>query len=80
MTPDEFKAARRKLGLTQSQLGEILDTSPQTIRKWEMPDSASTRRSVNPVAAKVMQWMLAPGRPSEWPKIRTMRMEKNGDA
>lgn len=67
MTPEEFKEARRKLGLTQSQLGEILDTAPQTIRKWEMPDSARSRRSVNPVAARVMQWMLASGRPSEWP-------------
>ena len=42
MTPEEFKAARQKLGLTQSQLGRILDTAPQTIRKWEMPDTAST--------------------------------------
>ena len=36
MTPQEFKAARQKLGLTQSQLGHLLDTAPQTIRKWEM--------------------------------------------
>lgn len=67
MTPEEFKAARHKLGLTTAQLGRILDTAPQTIRKWEMPDTASTRRSVNPVAAQVMRWMLADGRPPEWP-------------
>lgn len=68
MTPEEFKEARRKLGLTQSQLGHILDTAPQTIRKWEMDDSRSTARSVNPVAAQVMRWMLAGFRPPEFPQ------------
>lgn len=68
MTPDEFKAARRKLGLTQAQLGTILDTAPQTIRKWEMPEGNSTARGVNPVAAQAMRWFLAGFRPDGWPK------------
>lgn len=67
MTPEEFKEARRKLGLTQSQLGVILDTAPQTIRKWELPPDKSTARSVNPVAAQVMRWMMAGFRPPEFP-------------
>ena len=67
MTPIEFKQARRKLGLTQAQLGVILDTAPQTIRKWEMDETCSTARSVNPVAARVMQWMLDGFRPPEFP-------------
>lgn len=67
MTPEEFKEARRKLGLTQSQLGLILDTAPQTIRKWEMPAGRSTARSVNPVAAQAMRWFLAGFRPGGWP-------------
>lgn len=67
MTPAEFKEARRTLGLTQSELGRILDTAPQTIRKWEMDEARSTARSVNPVAARAMQWMLAGYRPPEWP-------------
>jgi len=67
MTPAEFKDARRALGLTQSQLGTILDTAPQTIRKWELPVDRSTARSVNPVAAQVMRWMLAGFRPPEFP-------------
>lgn len=67
MTPAEFKAARKSLGLTQSQLGRILDTAPQTIRKWEMPAEASTHRKPNPVACQVMRWMLAGFRPPEWP-------------
>ena len=68
MTPDEFKAARQKLGLTQAELGRVLDTAPQTIRKWEMPDSASTARSVNPVAAQAMRWFLDGFRPPDWPR------------
>ena len=67
MTPEQFKQARKKLGLTQSQLGRILDTAPQTIRKWEMPSHRSTARSVNPVAARAMGWLLAGFRPPEWP-------------
>jgi DNA-binding transcriptional regulator YiaG len=68
MTPEEFKAGRKRLGLTVAELGRILDTLPQTIRKWESPEEASTSRSVNPVAAQVMRWMLAGFRPPEFPK------------
>jgi DNA-binding transcriptional regulator YiaG len=68
MRPDEFKAARRKLGLTQAELGAVLDTAPQTIRKWEMPPENSTARGVNPVAARVMRWLLDGFRPPEWPR------------
>jgi DNA-binding transcriptional regulator YiaG len=68
MSPEEFKSARRRLGLTQAQLGHILDTAPPTIRRWEMPPENSTARSVNPVAARAMRWMLAGFRPPEWPK------------
>jgi DNA-binding XRE family transcriptional regulator len=68
MNSHQFKQARRKLGLTQGQLGEILDTAPQTIRKWEMDETRSTARSVNPIAARVMQWMLDGYRPPEWPR------------
>ena len=67
MTPEDFKAARRRLGLTQAQLGRILDTAPQTIRKWEAHDGASTARAPNPVAARVMRWMLDGFRPPEFP-------------
>lgn len=68
MTPYEFKDARNRLGLTQAQLGAILDTDPSTIRRWEMPPGNSTARPPNPVAAQVMRWMLAGFRPPGWPK------------
>ena len=36
MTPKQFKAARRKLGLSQSALAQALGVkSDRTIRRWE---------------------------------------------
>lgn len=68
MTPDEFKAARQKLGLSAAQLGAVLGTDGRTIRKWEAdPEFASTARGPNPVAAQAMRWFLAGFRPPEWP-------------
>ncbi len=52
---------------TQSELGAVLDTAPQTIRKWEMAGERSTARSVNPVAARAISWFLSGFRPPEWP-------------
>ena len=57
LTAAEFKAARRKLGLTLARLGEIIDTDPRTIRKWEADDSASTSRDPNPIACRVLHWL-----------------------
>lgn len=68
MTSDEFKEARRKLGLSQTELGVILDTNPTTIRKWEASPERSTSRAPNPVAVQVMRWMLDGFRPPEWPE------------
>ena len=67
MSPTEFKEARYELGLSQSQLGKILDTNPTTIRKWEAEPERSTARAPNPVACQVMRWMLSGFRPPEWP-------------
>lgn len=67
MTSGEFKEARIFLGLSQAQLGEILNTSPTTIRKWEAEADRRTSRNPNPVAVQVMRWMLAGFRPPEWP-------------
>lgn len=67
MTPTEFKEARRKLGLSQRQLGILLDTNPVTIRKWETNAENSSSRKPNPVASKVMKWLLDGFRPPEFP-------------
>ena len=64
MTPDEFKAARKTLGLSAAQLGSILDTDPRTVRRWE--DESGTRPP-NPIACRVLEWMLDGYRPPNWP-------------
>ena len=68
MAPAEFKEARQKLGLSQAQLGRILNTAPQTIRKWEMGPDCSTSRPPNPIAVEAMRWFLDGFRPNTWPK------------
>lgn len=68
MRPEDFKAGRRRLGLTGSELGLVLDTAPQTIRKWKMGEERSTARSVNPVTAQAMRWTLVGFRPPEFPR------------
>jgi len=64
MTPTEFKQVRRKLGLSATQLGHILNSDPRTVRRWESEDDA---RPVNPIAMRVVQWMLDGYRPPQWP-------------
>lgn len=56
MTPQEFKDARNALGLSARQLGGILGVNPRTIRRWE---DARGDRPPNPIAARVIEWMLA---------------------
>ncbi|HMT45478.1 MAG TPA: helix-turn-helix domain-containing protein [Novosphingobium sp.] len=84
MTPDEFKAARNQLGLSLAQAADILGVNLSTLKKWEMPETASTRNKVNPTAAKAMRWMLAGFRPPEWPDrpaagISGRRPKEGGD-
>ena len=64
MTPHDFKEARRKLGLSASQLGIVLNVDSRTIRKWEHADNT---RPPNPIAVRVVTWMLDGYRPPEWP-------------
>ena len=64
MQPHEFNKARRELRLSARQLSDILNVHTRTIRKWE---SDVDSRPVNPIAARVMRWMLDGYRPPEWP-------------
>ncbi len=57
MTAAEFRKARISLGLSVNQLGEILDTNPVTIRRWEMDDDKNTSRDPNPIACQVLRWL-----------------------
>jgi DNA-binding transcriptional regulator YiaG len=68
MTPEQFKAKRNELGLTQSQLADILGMSGKnadlTVRRWEMPATANGARPPNPMACKILLNWNTP--PSEW--------------
>lgn len=68
MMHDEFKAARKTLGLTQGELGRVLDLNETTVRRYEMPPRNNTARAVHPTVARVMRWLLAGFRPEEWPQ------------
>ena len=64
MTPQEFKRARGQLGLSGSQLAEILNVEERTLRRWE---AGSNELGPNPIAVRVVRWMVDGFRPPEWP-------------
>lgn len=67
MNPDELQKARRDLGLTQNQLGRLLDTDGQSVRRLEMPDDRSTSRKPAPRMIRLIIAYLAGYRPEDWP-------------
>jgi len=68
MTPIQFKQARQSLGLTQSQLGTLLDTDGQSIRRVEMEGDATTKRKPAPRMVRLLQAYLDGYRPTDWPE------------
>jgi len=57
MTPDQFRAARLSLGLTQIQLADewgMTDNGERTIRRWE-----NGERAVSKVTAYAIRLMVA---------------------
>lgn len=68
MTHDEFKAARKTLGLTQGQLAELFGVTLHTVQRWEMSSDKKSSIALHPTAATAMRWLLDGFRPPEWPK------------
>ena len=63
MTRQEFKASRERLNLSQSALAELMgmgNNGGRTIRKWE-----NGERPLNPMAARIMEWISLGTRPSD---------------
>ena len=67
MTPQEFKEARKALGLKQREMADILNVSQRTVRSWEQ-DNGIGQRPVNATTARVVEWLLNGFRPPQWPK------------
>ena len=66
MTPAQIREARLSLGLTQSQLGAMLDTDGQTIRRMEM-EGTSTARLPAVRMVRLIRAYLDGYRPDDWP-------------
>lgn len=68
MSPREFKEVRRKLGLTQAQLGTVLDTDATTVRRMEMAPDKSSFRKPAPRMVRLPVAYLSGYRPKDWPQ------------
>ncbi|MDF2143219.1 helix-turn-helix transcriptional regulator [Paenirhodobacter sp. CAU 1674] len=55
MTPDEFTSARRRLGLTQVELGEILGLSRRAVQNIE----AGETQRIKPLVEREIARLLA---------------------
>lgn len=67
MPPAEVAAARRQLGLTQEELGRMLCTDKQSVRRWEMSPDSSTARRPPRYAVRLIRAYLTGYRPIDWP-------------
>ena len=70
MTPTQIKEARRTLGLTQAQMGAMLDTDATTIRRMEMSPDTRSHRAPAPRMVRLIQAYLDEYRPPDWPARR----------
>ena len=67
ISPEEFKAARKALGLTLPQLAVLLDTDPKSLRCIECDPSQSMHRKPAPRMVRLLEAYLAGYRPPDWP-------------
>lgn len=68
MDHNGFRRARADLGLTQEQLAGILGIDRKTVQRYEAAPETRFSRPVNPIAARVMSWLMAGFRPPQWPR------------
>ena len=73
MQPNEMRRARLALKLTQAQLGAMLDTDGQTIRRMELDPSASTFRKPAVRMVRLIRAYLDGYRPADWPLAEVMK-------
>lgn len=64
MSPEEFRAARESLGLSQAKAAAVFGVNKRTLEYWEADDG---KRPVHPTAIKFMKWLLTGARPPDWP-------------
>jgi len=59
MTPQEFRRALARLGLSQVQVAKQLGVAPRTVRYWLAKDKATRTPIPEPVAILVRLWLKA---------------------
>ncbi len=59
MTPQEFRRALARLGLSQLQAAKHLGVAPRTVRYWVAKDRMSRTPIPEPVAILVRLWVKA---------------------
>ena len=70
MTPEQFKEARLKLGLTQAQMAYLLDTTDRMVRRVESPIQRSTHQGPPARWTRLIRAYLDGHRPHDWPESR----------
>jgi transcriptional regulator with XRE-family HTH domain len=58
MTPGEFKAARVKLGLTQTEFAKVFQVSPRAVGGWEQGERNGRKHAIPPVVALLVRAAL----------------------
>jgi DNA-binding transcriptional regulator YiaG len=67
MSPDDIKAARHSLGLSLSELAELLGYQGNHARV-QMDDLETGRRPLRECQRRLLQAYLEGYRPSDWPR------------
>ncbi|WP_068083509.1 helix-turn-helix domain-containing protein [Polycladidibacter stylochi] len=68
MSPEEFKVARKQLGLKQAELAHILGVSIITVQRSEIPAEKKSSSKPHATMVRAMNWFLSGFRPPEWPE------------
>lgn len=65
-TSEQFKEARRRMGLSVAEAAEVCGVDARTIRRWETGPGVGDGRAPHPSACKLMALELAKrGEPDE---------------
>lgn len=64
----QLKEARQKLGLTQKQLADLIESDPLSMRRMEMDPKHSTARKMPPRVWRLICAYLDGWRPADWPE------------
>ena len=64
---EKIKFIRRQLGLTQKQLGALIDTDAQTVRRLEMSPDKKTARNPAPRMMRLIVAYSEGYRPKDYP-------------